>query len=272
MAKLKLFSILILSFFATSVFTHAAEIIVPGKACPWLAGATNGTPGTSGDLAPDESPVVFTNFTGGISLYFIATGSAGFQVGNESGPEGIPGYFVSDAALNGIGAVNNVLANELLGVFLNDSVPDPNSATPAPLDFGPGNLQDFEQLAPALNQPFAIGNGFASNGIRRAITVPMGATRLFLGICDGSGWYNNPGSFTVTISQSGAPAIWIVPAGASVELHWPSAYTNCVVQVNTNLATTNWVTVTNASGIVGSDLVVTNSTKSTPEFFRLLCH
>jgi hypothetical protein len=30
--------------------------------------------------------------------------------------------------------------------------------------------------------------------------IPAGATRLFLGVSDGQGWFNNGGAFSVTIS------------------------------------------------------------------------
>lgn len=37
--------------------------------------------------------------------------------------------------------------------------------------------------------------------------VPTGATRLFLGSGDAFGWYNNTGSFTVTVSSAGPASV-----------------------------------------------------------------
>ncbi|MGG7378594.1 hypothetical protein ACQ7B2_07455, partial [Escherichia coli] len=34
-----------------------ARVIVPGTSDPWLAGMTNGSTASGGDVAPDESPV-----------------------------------------------------------------------------------------------------------------------------------------------------------------------------------------------------------------------
>jgi hypothetical protein len=45
-------------------------LIVPGMANPWLAGMPNGFREANGDVAPDESPVFFTNFTAGARLQF----------------------------------------------------------------------------------------------------------------------------------------------------------------------------------------------------------
>src|ERR1700720_24062 len=42
--------------------------------------------------------------------------------------------------------------------------------------------------------------GTGSGSIQNFI-IPTGATRLFLGTMDGYGWYNNIGSFGVTVTQ-----------------------------------------------------------------------
>ena len=248
----------------------ADQLLVPGTANPWLAGATNGTTAAGGDVAPSESPALFTNFVAGSAVYFSATGSAGYNAGSESGPDGVPGYYVNHGVENGIGALNNAQANALLGVFLDDTVP--SGPTPDPLDFGPAGLQDYSTISPALKQPFVIGSGFETNGLQHSIVVPSGAKRLFLGICDGSGWYNNTGSFTVDVTLSTAPPIRLISGDGKFEVHWPAAYSNCIVQMNTNVQTTNWVSLTNAATVVGPDLVLTNSGGASRAFFRLQCH
>lgn len=234
-----------------AVASRADDVIVPGTANPWLAGATNGTIASGGDVAPDESPVLFTGFTAGSVLQFAATGSAGYEAGAESGPDGVTGYYVTDPAKNGIGEQERAQANELLAVFLNDSVPDSNATTPPALDFGPGSLQDYAQLQPLLNQPFAIGSGTNADGVQRSITAPAGATRLFLGICDGSGWYNNTGSFTVSISSGPTPpgdlSLRSLGSGA-LQLAWTAPKAGSYkVQSSTNLVNwTDYLAVTNA--------------------------
>jgi len=62
---------------------------------------------------------------------------------------------------------------------------------------------EFELLAPRLHQIFYIGDGLTGTNIgqRQEFVVPDGATRLFLGTSDGFGWFNNSGSFEVTICR-----------------------------------------------------------------------
>src|SRR5207253_6280931 len=83
-------------------------------------------------------------------------------------------------------------------------------ATPEALSFAPG--LGFTWLAPAIGQIFFIGDGLTSdsnaglfNGEQQSFIVPQGATRLFLATVDGSGWYNNSGTFSVEASISDKP-------------------------------------------------------------------
>jgi uncharacterized protein (TIGR03437 family) len=58
-------------------------------------------------------------------------------------------------------------------------------------------------LQPALQQPFFIGSGKLPGGGNRAITIPLGTTRMFVGIAD-SGLASYRGSFTLNISSGAA--------------------------------------------------------------------
>jgi hypothetical protein len=51
-----------------------------------------------------------------------------------------------------------------------------------------------------LREPFFIGDGVNSSGTVQQFVAPPGATRLFLGVMDGSGWYNNSGTFDVVVT------------------------------------------------------------------------
>lgn len=82
-------------------------------------------------------------------------------------------------------------------------------ATPAQLDFGAG--LGFTSLSPGIGQIFFIGDGLTSDsnagdfsGQVQQFVVPVGATRLYLGRVDGFGWYNNVGSFDVTVTNVSA--------------------------------------------------------------------
>ena len=48
------------------------------------------------------------------------------------------------------------------------------------------------QHGPLLGQQFFIGNGLNSANLQQVFFVPDGATRLFFGIADGSGFVGNP--------------------------------------------------------------------------------
>jgi len=76
---------------------------------------------------------------------------------------------------------------------------------PASIDFGVVGL-NFSTLSPLLQQTFFIGDGLTGNGSGTVQTfiVPAGATRLYLGSVDGFGWYNNTGSFNVTVNSTPA--------------------------------------------------------------------
>jgi len=89
-------------------------------------------------------------------------------------------------------------------VFLGPDEPD---FTPAPvgLDFGAAVSRSQLSLAPGLKQPFFIGDGRTETGQVQVIFVPEGASRLFLGVCDGCGWCNNPGEFTVYVEMMITP-------------------------------------------------------------------
>jgi hypothetical protein len=80
---------------------------------------------------------------------------------------------------------------------------------PADLDFSTGAGTSFTTLSPALKQAFFIGGGLTGtgSGAVQTFVVPVGATRLFLGTSDGVGWFNNSGSFSVTVAAAAPPPI-----------------------------------------------------------------
>ncbi|HEX4629680.1 MAG TPA: hypothetical protein VH188_01835 [Chthoniobacterales bacterium] len=210
---------------------QSSNIPVPGTANPWLADASSAS---SGDTAPAESPVLvqLVDLKAGDEITFSATGSvsyAGFTPTDP--PDGDNGgggfrslYHLSDSANggpeNGIAGLN-APADALIGVFLGPNAPSPDSLPASFLNFAPngnvpGNI-DYTNLAPAIAQPFFIGDGLTSSGTPQRITVPAGATRLFLGAMDGTGWYNNTGSFSVSIALAfSAPPPPVAPANGGL--------------------------------------------------------
>ncbi len=190
---------------------NAGALTVPGSSNLWLAGMPDGTTAGLGfDTAPFQSPALAPfAFTPGDALTFDVTGSVN-NVPEPSGlgPDGDLGFYVAPYGTpdHGIGSINAPL-NSLIAVFLSDEQPDSSDA-PEAIDFFTFGI-DFDSVAPALKQPFFIGDGLNSStrGVQSFI-VPAGATRLFFGTIDGFQWGNNFGAFEVNLTPApGAAAV-----------------------------------------------------------------
>jgi hypothetical protein len=184
-------------------------ITVDGVADPYLARQPAGTTCCSGDQAPDESPVLAVkNVAGGQAFAFTSTGSVGYDPGGTA--PSAEGYtdqvfsMVGDYG-TGISGPQNIYVSSLVGVFTTDSVP----SGPAPPQLNDG--LSAKTYSPGLNQIFFIGQGFiskkAGGTTLQTFFAPAGATRLYLGVADGGGWYNNPGKITTTINVRKAKPI-----------------------------------------------------------------
>jgi hypothetical protein len=99
--------------------------------------------------------------------------------------------------------ISNIAApiNSMIGVFLDNNVPDKDGSVPAGKDFSTQSERDYMSVEPDLRQSFYVGAGQTSLGDQQTILVPAGATRLFLGTMDGHEWSNNLGGFNATITQ-----------------------------------------------------------------------
>jgi hypothetical protein len=187
-------------------------VSVPGTSNPWLAGMPDGTTADVGDVAPAQSPVLVPIVvTPGDLLSFFADGATdhcpAFGCG-AAGAEGDAGEGASSHAIGAEHGIGNIIApiDALLGVFLGPAQPDLSPA-PGLLDFGTAASRDFAFLAPLLQQPFFIGDGFRNDGVTpQTFIVPAGATRLFLGTMDGYEWNNNSGGLRVTVNTVPEPA------------------------------------------------------------------
>lgn len=197
------------------LYQALVDVIVPGDADPYLAGMPDGSTASGGDVAPDQSPIFVEGLEliPGTVLTFAAAGQVSFAGApnvNETPDGKLSGY--GSHAVGAENGISNITSNwnSLLGVFLTDDQPNSNPA-PAALDFinasgVPGGI-NYTSLAPELQQLFFIGDGVTDDGTIQEITVPEGATRLFLGTMDGTGWFNNAGQLFVTISGPQEPTI-----------------------------------------------------------------
>lgn len=190
-----------------------ADTVVPGTSNPKLAGMPDGTEASSGDIAPAQSPVLFAEFTilPGTRLQFTSVSGVVDNCGgscSKGGPDGAQNEIWTNPAENGISGLTAPL-NSLVGVFLGATNPSAMAA-PDALDFSTTVLRSATTVAPALQQVFFIGDGLTGTGTGsgtvQSFLVPDGATRLYLATHDGYGWFNNSGSFTVTVTAVPEPA------------------------------------------------------------------
>ena len=185
------------------------SITVAGSANPYLAGMPDGSTCCSGDSAPAQSPVqvLGLSLTPGTMLTFSVTGSVSFAGGAPTDPPDGGGFFGGTASNNGIAGMNAPV-DALVGVFLDSTQPS-LSAAPASLDFSAAGGLTFATLSPGLKQVFFIGDGLTGNGSGsvQQFTIPTGTTRLFLGTVDGFGWFNNSGSFSVSVTGDGPSGV-----------------------------------------------------------------
>lgn len=182
------------------------SITVAGTSNLWLAGALPGTTASAGqDTLANAAPFQVPNLIliPGQTLTFSATGNVSNDPANPVtvGPDGGPylGFSIyKHEKENGIADLTAPI-NSLVGVFLDDSTPNPLTA-PDGYDLSQPPGTDYTLIGPALRKPFFIGDGKTTDGTAQKIRVPSGATRLFLGSLDPSDQENNVGSFAVTIN------------------------------------------------------------------------
>jgi hypothetical protein len=97
----------------------------------------------------------------------------------------------------------------LIGVFLTGAAPNTVTPPSSGLDFS--TTASFNQTSYSnllVQQPFVIGTGSTSGSVVKSFIVPVGATRLFLGLWDDYQNEDNEGSLTVTTTQM--PQIYLV--------------------------------------------------------------
>ncbi len=189
---------------------------VPGTGDLYLSGQADGFTCCYHDSAPAESPVLAPiTLVAGETLTFSATGGAAHQPGpNYATPDGDVGNLYSLHADygTGISGPTDIYLGALAGVFLGPDTP----SGPAPAQL---SGTDFASLSPGLDQMFFIGDGLTGTGTGAVQTfvVPQGATRLFLGITDDGGYYDNGGTITATISPlvsaAPEPSAWALMLG-----------------------------------------------------------
>jgi hypothetical protein len=187
----------------------AATLTIPGDAN--IFGAGHASPPAPGGGGAGELPVEFDlGFSAGsgvVLTFSSVTGSVTLNNGsgnNANDPDGIGSASnIGVDSFDGISGVVSPNAGFLAGIFLGSSEP----ADPAPLrlDFTVIGTS-FTSLSPQLNQVFFIGDGLTgdASGTVQQFNVPVGATRLFLGLADAPNYSGDPGAYGDNIGSFSA--------------------------------------------------------------------
>lgn len=200
----------VLAFSGALLPAHGATAIVNGNANLNLAGRANGYSCCSGDSAPAQSPTPVSGLSlvPGDTLAFSVSGEVSYSgaASGRNNPDGSPYAGVPRNFGDGISSpINLNRVDALVGLFLGAGSP---TGAPIPSRINYSGGLNFRSIAPQVGQIFFIGNGLTGDthtrdfgGTVQTFVVPTGATRLYLGTTDGSGWYNNNGSFNVEVTS-----------------------------------------------------------------------
>jgi hypothetical protein len=203
-------------FWLPDIWSSAiTQVTVNAQSDPWLAGMPPNSEASScpnprrGDLpsiAPQNSPTEVKEIPlkpGSHLTFKVLQGKTKVFKEQEDyfEPEGkIKQLITHDTkAENGISDIQAPI-NSLVGVFLGREEPNKDSA-PSTLFFSEEAKRNYLKLDPKLKQVFFIGDGRTNMGIRQRVIVPLGATRLYLGIMDGCNWRDTDGYLDVEVSN-----------------------------------------------------------------------
>jgi hypothetical protein len=204
MKLLNLFGALAATAFGITSAMGATVVSVPGTADLYAAGLAPGHQCCAGDSAPAESPVLAPiTLVAGEYLTFSTTGGTAhapaLPVSPTADGDTAVLYNLTSNFNTGISGPTAIHLDGLAGVFLSDT--NPSGTGPAQL-----SGTTFSSISPGLNQIFFIGDGLTGEGTGKGAVqtfyVPTGATRLYLGILDDGGYYDNYGSIDATITSS----------------------------------------------------------------------
>lgn len=201
---------------AVLVETDSAPVTLPATSNPYLGGMPAGSTGEWGDNMTNAKAIEVTGISVVPGTWITVTSVAGTTsilpgYVNYVGPEGEAARPLHhgenyDHSNYNIGPENGIAdaimpADAMMGIFLTDAY---SNATPAPagcVDWTAAGVKDQPQYTTLqVKAPFLIGDGKTSGGTVQKFLVPPGATRLVLGVWDGTATYNNGGSLTATFN------------------------------------------------------------------------
>jgi hypothetical protein len=216
--------------------------------------------GFAEDVAVSGSYAYLANYTDGLRVYNVSNPANPLNVGNAVEPSGL-------GAAYGITVSGNYafLANGDDGLRIY-SITFPTNGPLLQIASGANRTALLSWPAPSAGFVLQQTTNLTSPnwttviliptvaGSSNMVTVPMSATRMF---------------YRLTLMQT--PPLAIARSGPnSVLISWAAAFTGFTLQQNSNLATTNWTAVTNATATVNGQSQVTISPATGTKFFRLI--
>jgi hypothetical protein len=269
-----------LTVFSTGQTVTSNNLTIPANA--EIHGAGNaGLPDGSGvmptliNLPTNALMVVISNVSGLISL------NGGSGSNNADGVEVSGSGYPSQSYAGPYGGISGITipgAGAIIGVF--ETASAPTGSAPASLDFTVIGT-NFSSYAPALWQTFYVGDGLTGTGIgpEQLFMIPAGATRLYLGITDASGFNGSPGGYGDNKGAFTASVVAYVPdpvllspqAGAGGMSFGLQTFVNqsYTVWQATNVAGGNWSYYSNFVGDGLVDWVTVPMSSGPPGFFRV---
>lgn len=174
-----------------TVTVHATDALYDYASAVSGLGAT---PPVSLDIGTGTGrAVTLSDVVGSFSFGEGAVGDAPLATGPD-GADLFGGAGTLMGATNGLAGLTTPSNGMLVGVFLDGHEQDAGHVTPAALDFrslGEG----FATLAPAIDQPFFIGDGLTGTGATQTFLAPDAARTLVLGVVDGTRFQGSPGAY-----------------------------------------------------------------------------
>ena len=136
-----------------------------------------------------------------------------------------------------------------------------------------------DTTASPLDSGTTTGGGFYTNNTTATVTATPAAGFAFANWTDNGKAVSRSASYTFTniVNRSLVanfvpmpPLSFSQPQPGALAFTWPTNYASLSLQQNTNLGTTNWVAVTNAVTVVGTNNRVSTSPLIGNRFFRLI--
>jgi cyclophilin family peptidyl-prolyl cis-trans isomerase len=212
--------------------------------------------------------VAVTNYAGPVKLTFFVSGDPNWSFYYLNFPSSSwPPYdaqtysFISgDTAITTLGtnfvaAPQSPFTNQLLTTFTNGVANSAVTNFTAFINWGDNSTNSGVIVTNASGRKEVRGSHTYTNSgsypIYATITSRLGAEA------------------TVVATATVPPALSLTRFAATNLIQWPAWAANFQAQSNTNLNGTNWTTLTNLSGLVGYENVITNTTTSSNLYFRL---